>query len=101
MVHGCLSKNGRIPFDEPELRATVREAVDRDVRAELHNWVWFNKQTVEYGGVLWTGNIVPECIDTQVVTGTMSLLGGELVFAVARDAGEHEWRVSSARLGGE
>jgi hypothetical protein len=39
MVHGCLSKNGRIPFDD--------EAVDRDVRAELHNWVWFNKQTVE------------------------------------------------------
>lgn len=101
-AHGCLSKNGRIPFDEPNLRAVVQEAIESDTQAEYHDWVYLLDQEVEYGGVAWRGDVTDlKQVSNHYVTGTMSIFNGELTLTLVRNISANMWQVSTGRLAPE
>lgn len=98
LVHGCLSEKP-IPFDEPELRNRIREAVHRDMAERLRDWVLFKDQAVVYGGVLWTGDVVNSYRLGPSMVGTMNLFNGVLILTLVHVDGK--WAVSSASLAPE
>ena len=97
--YGCLSREWHVPFDAGELYRNVRADVDKDTRKQYREWLLcLDGQEVEYGGVLWTGDVVDLVGFPSVVTGTMRVFSGELILSVVREHDSEEWRVTVGRL---
>lgn len=98
LTYGSLAKNGEaIPFEERELRSIVLDDMRRCTHEEFADWIITHDQSVEYGGVKFSGKVHSLTRRGTSYIGRMSPLDGAVSLTIVRDD-TSEWQVSSARM---